>query len=88
MSTVVQTIYRQLRLAGINPRLSFVAWDDDTLKVSRGLNGVLIRYNHGTDLYDVQEYHSNNVTPLADHVYADQLLTVIMPTFTDREGWD
>ena len=84
-SAVVNTIHRQLIAAGINPRLKFVAWDKDTLKVSRGMNGALIHYNHGTDLYDVEEYHGLSVTPLADHVYADQLLAVILPTFSDRE---
>ena len=84
-SAVVQTICRQLRIAGINPGLHFVAWDENTLKVSRGPNGSLIHYNHGTDLYDIEEYHGLTITPLADHVYAENLLAVIMSTFSDRE---
>jgi hypothetical protein len=84
MTDTVRTIHRQLLAAGINRRLLFVAWDDHTLKVSRGLNGALVRYNRTTDLYDVTEYHGCDTRPLAEGVYADNLLDVIMPTFTAR----
>ncbi|HEX4545753.1 MAG TPA: hypothetical protein VH110_05295 [Candidatus Acidoferrum sp.] len=50
MTPTVQTIYAQLLALGINARLLFVAWDDNTLKVSRGLNGCLIRYDRAMDL--------------------------------------
>ena len=88
MTQTVRTIHQQLLALGINRRLLFVAWDAETLKVSRGVNGSLIRYNQGTDLYDVTEYHGCTMRPLADGVYADSLLDVIMPTFTPREGFE
>ena len=87
MSPIVRTIHEQLLAAGINKRLLFVAWDAETLKVSRGLNGALVRYNSATDLYDVTEYHGMVTRPLADGVYAESLLDVIMPTFTSRAKW-
>jgi hypothetical protein len=87
MTQTVRTIHEQLLALGINRRLLFVAWDADTLKVSRGLHGSLIRYNHGTDLYDITEYHECAMRPLAEGVYAENLLDVIMPTFTPRMGF-
>jgi hypothetical protein len=38
---------------------AFVYWDENTLKVSKGLRGALIRYNEGTDLYDVTPYDAS-----------------------------
>jgi hypothetical protein len=87
MTTIVKTTYEQLIRAGINPRLAFVAWDDVTLKVSKGLNGSLIRYDKGTDLYDVEEYHGFVVKPLAHGVGQGELMDVVMPTLSARRGF-
>jgi hypothetical protein len=54
---VVATIRDQLLHAGLSRYgTAFVYWDENTLKVSKGLRGALIRYNSGTDLYDVTPY--------------------------------
>ena len=84
---VVTTIKRQLdALAreqwtlgqkGMPAGVLFVAFDERTLKVSRGERGVLIHYNAGTDLYDLERYEGLTVSPLADGVYADNLLIAI-----------
>jgi hypothetical protein len=87
MTDTVKTIHQQLLRAGINPRLGFVAWDGETLKVSKGQNGSLIRYNKGTDLYDVTEYHGFVTKPLANGVGQGELLAVVMPTLSNREGF-
>jgi len=59
-SPVVAEIARQLANSGISRHsLAFVAWDENTLKVSKNLRGALIRYNHGTDLYDVTPYDAS-----------------------------
>lgn len=77
-SSVVVEIRRQLVALDIDLRgLRFVAWDESTLKVSRGERGVLIHYNAGTDLYDLERYEGLTVEPLADGVYADNLLIAI-----------
>lgn len=86
-SPIVQEIHRQLIAQGINPRLSFVEWDANTLKVSRGVNGSLIRYNQGTDLYDVTEYHGSDLLPEVKGIYAEGLLEAIQPSFSPREGY-
>ena len=88
MNNTVNTIYQQLRAQGIYSKLTFVAWDENTLKVSRGENGCMITYNHGTDLYDIREYHGLEVSDLAEGVYAESLFAVVMPTFSPRQkGW-
>jgi hypothetical protein len=38
-----------------------VAWDENTLKVSKNLRGALIKYNAGTDLYDVTPYDASGM---------------------------
>jgi len=77
---VVDTIYRQLLALGLKRQsCRFVAWDEQTLKVSRRLRGVLIRYNAGCDLYDIDAYAGSDVHRLADGVYAGNLLAVIRP---------
>lgn len=78
VSTVVATICDQLSALGLKPRgLRFVAFDESTLKISRGERGVLIRYNAGTDLYDLEKYEGLTVEPLVEGVYADNLLIAI-----------
>lgn len=78
-SAIVSEIHRQLRAQGIGPRVQFVEWDANTLKVSRGTDGVLIHYNRGMDLYDIDEYHGGDVRPFRENVYAEDLLQVIEP---------
>jgi hypothetical protein len=82
MTATVRTIYEQLLALGINRKLGFVAWDDNTLKVSRALNGALIRYNAVTDLYDIIEYDcawfdGNHIEPLRSGVHAESLLDAL-----------
>jgi hypothetical protein len=87
MTDTVRIIHEQLLELGIGRlgrRLMFVVWGPDTLKVSRGTDGVLIRYNRGTDLYDVTEYHACTTCELACGVYAENLLDVIRPVLTAR----
>jgi hypothetical protein len=86
-SPVVLEIHRQLLAQGINPRLSFVEWDANTLKVSKDQNGSLIRYNAGTDLYDVTEYHGFDKLPEQRGIYVEGLLDAVMPSLTPREGY-
>jgi len=82
----VRTIHAQLMAQGLAPYgLRFVAWDADTLKVSRGSSGVLIHYAAGRDLYDLEEYHGLEVRPLAEGVYADGLIQAILPALGRRE---
>jgi hypothetical protein len=79
MSNTVETIYQQLKALGIPRNVRLVAWDQETLKVSRGLHGALIRYNRATDLYDITAYAECETWTLADGVYAENLLDVIAP---------
>ena len=78
---------RQLVALGINRRLNFVIWDNLTLKVSKGENGCMVRYNEATDLYDVTEYHGFDVLPEQQGFFGEGLLASIMPTLTPREGY-
>lgn len=63
-SAVVWKILKQLRhhidQVG-HPRRgwNYVAWDENTLKVSRGFDGVLVHYDRGADLYNVRVYHAS-----------------------------
>ena len=77
MSEVVLTIADQLQELGLSRRCMLVAWDALTLKVSRRDKGVLIHYNAGTDLYDLEQYRGCEVSFLADAVFAEDLLEVI-----------
>lgn len=80
MTNTVATIKQQLDTLGLKARgLRFVAWDANTLKVSRGTKGVMIAYNQGTDLYDVTSYQDFDIQAPVEGVYADSLLQVIRP---------
>lgn len=61
-SAVVRDVMHQLIHAGIDrTSVAFVAWDEDTLKVSKNLRGCLIKYNRGMDLYDVTPYDATSI---------------------------
>ena len=77
--SVVQTIFEQLKRLGISLRYRFVQWGPNALKVSKGESGVIIHYDRGRDLYDVEEYHGFGSQPLREGVYAEDLLDVIEP---------
>ena len=80
MEAITTTTLNQLLALGLPARrYSFVKWDNETLKVSRKTSGVMIRYNAGSDLYDVTKYNGFDVEPVADGVYADSLLQVVGP---------
>lgn len=86
-SSIVSEIHRQLIHAGLNPRLDYVAWDENTLKVSKGQNGALIHYDRGRDLYDITEYHGFKQKHLGSGYQIEELYDAVMPTLTPRHGF-
>ena len=85
-SEVVETIHEQLLAQGLNPRLNYVAWDQNTLKVSKGENGALIHYDRGRDLYDVTEYHGFDTYPTQKGLYVEELFNAVTPTLSPRRS--
>lgn len=79
-NSVVETIRQQLVALGMKGKLTLVKWDNETLKVSKGENGSLIRYNEATDLYDVTGYRGCEMSETRTDVYAENLLGVIAPS--------
>lgn len=82
-TTVVQTIKDQLLALGLNPRaVLFVQWDENSLKVSRGVCGAIITYVASADLYDVTTYNGLEISnDVQTGVYAENLLDVVSSVF-------
>ena len=87
-SPVVLEIQRQLIAQGLGlHRLAYVALDANTLKVSKGTNGVIIRYDSGRDLYDVTEYHGFDELPTQHGLYVNALYGQVQAALSPREGY-
>ena len=56
MVAQVEGFRRRFGMTTKNIRLVYVAMDADTVKVSRGSQGVIIRYDSGLDLYSLTYY--------------------------------
>lgn len=73
----IQTnLISQLQYFGVRG-LTLVLWDAETIKINKGTSGALIRYNAGTDLYDVTFYRETETEPVDEGYYADMLDQVI-----------
>lgn len=80
ISQTVQTIAQQLKYAGVLQirGLKLVAMDENTLRVNKGWKNIDIKYNGGSDLYDVTVHLTNRKTldtksKTTEGVYCDQL---------------
>ena len=70
-NTVVQTIKQQLVSLGVKG--TFVAWDANSLKVSRGARGAIIEYDSAADLYNVTRYNGFDCKPVKKGVQVADL---------------
>lgn len=92
LTTTVETIAKQIEAArwnfgvrtGKNPRFGFVQMNDVTLKVNRGTQGVMIRYDAGQDLYALTYYAGMEIGEEIEGVYFDQFEELVVEKLTKK----
>ena len=87
---ILNTIQRQLTAQGVNLRnKTLVKINPNTLRVSGGGNNIDIKYNKGSDLYDIKVHKINRKdfsvkTCKSDGVYVDSLPNYFNPKIVGR----
>ena len=92
VTTTGETIAKQVNEArmlfsirsGKYPKLQFVAWDDNSLKVSRGSQGVIIRYDAASDLYGLTYYVETDKSEEIDGICWDQFEELVVEKLTKK----
>jgi hypothetical protein len=72
MNATHKAIEQQIRPAELG-RVQLVAWSETSLKVSKGLRGVIVTYLPGLDLYRLQAYKGFTFGPSTESIFADEL---------------
>jgi len=73
--SVTGEMVEQLRYLGW--RGSIVIWSGNSVKVNQGTKGVIIKYNSGSDLYDLTPYNASKVGSELGGVFAEDLVSTI-----------
>lgn len=74
----VEGFRRHFGMTTKNIRLTYVVMDGNTVKVSRGSQGVIIRYDEGLDLYGLTYYIGFEKSEELEGVYFDQFEELVV----------
>jgi len=80
----VEGFRRHFGMMTKNIRLQYVAMDDNTVKVSRGSQGVIIRYDAGLDLYGLTYYIGFEKSEELKGVYFDQFEELVVEKLSKK----
>ena len=84
MVAQVEGFRRRFAMTTKNIRLTYVAMDENTVKVSRGSQGVIIRYDAGLDLYGLTYYVDFNKSKELEGVYFDQFEELVVAKLSKK----
>ena len=90
MNEIIETITEQINWRVLHLRgFKFIRMGSDTLRVHRDNRNLDIKYNYGTDLYDLTEHtilkDLTVETEEVENVFFDQLQDIISEFFNIRE---
>ena len=80
----VESYRRYFALKAKNMRFQYVQWGPDSLKVSRGSQGVIIRYDKGQDLYGLTYYNGLQKSEELEGVYFEQLEELVVAKLSKK----
>ena len=84
MVAQIEGFRRRFGFTTKNIRLTYIAMNENTVKVSRGSQGVIIRYDEGLDLYGLTYYIGFEKSEELEGIYFDQFEELVVEKLSKK----